>query len=639
MIGARIFYAVYVLVTRVLGLLPIEALVAVGRWSGMVAWYVAPSYRRLVKSNLRLVFGDSMSPMRAEKMGREHFARLFSNMLAGVRMARMEPRQVFERVQIEGREHLEGVLKQNRGLVAVLGHLGNWELLAQVSPEVFGVSAGSIYQNLRNPFIDASILSLRKRQGLRLFARKEGFFGALEMLRHGGVVGVLADQHAGDSGGWISFFGRLASTSPLPAMMALRSGAALVSVAMVTLPKGRWRLVISVPEEPVSKDPETVSVQVNRILESQIQASPEDWLWSHNRWKTPQPNFLLSRTKRPICTEGLTKKFRLVVRSTNWLGDAVMTVPAIRAIRKSRPDIELTVLTLEKLAGFWRSVPGVDCVLEIPRQGGIRNVARLLGVGGYDAIVLFPNSLRVGLEAWLAGIPRRVGYAGHTRRWFLNQIVEKRQGHEAVPEHHVYHYLRLVEAIGAPCLPRSDWAFERVSAKPSAGEGNRGLRLAVCPGAEYGPAKRWFPDRFAAVMRQISSRYQCEWNLVGVKKDEAIGGEIERLFSGGGLRNWIGRTSLEELLEVLRGCDLLLTNDTGTMHLAGMLGVPVVAIFGSTEPLATGPIGEGHTCLQHRVPCGPCFLRECPLDFACMNKVGVEEVVCAVEGTIRRLIG
>jgi len=179
--------------------------------------------------------------------------------------------------------------------------------------------------------------------------------------------------------------------------------------------------------------------------------------------------------------------------------------------------------------------------------------------------------------------------------------------------------------MGAARLAEADWVAERV-VSPGAGE-TRPWKIAVCPGAEFGAAKRWFPDRFAAVMREVSELKQVQWVLVGVAKDAAAGAEIVAATRGLIVENAIGRTGLAELIEVLKGCDLLLTNDTGTMHLAALLGLPLVAVFGSTEPRLTGPLGPEKIIVQHRVPCGPCFRRECHLDFACM--LGVESAVVA----------
>jgi lipopolysaccharide heptosyltransferase II len=200
--------------------------------------------------------------------------------------------------------------------------------------------------------------------------------------------------------------------------------------------------------------------------------------------------------------------------------------------------------------------------------------------------------------------------------------------------HQVHHYLELAEFIGAPALPPADWVAQR-GPLPGAGK-TRPWRVAVCPGAEFGAAKRWFPDRFAQVIREVSAAKQetagerVEWVLVGVAKDAPAGDAIEAACEGCALNNLIGRTGLRELMETLKECDVLLSNDTGTMHLGALLGVPLVAVFGSTEPLLTGPLGVGNRVIQHRVPCGPCFRRECHLDFACMRGVEASEVTKAV---------
>jgi heptosyltransferase-2 len=154
-------------------------------------------------------------------------------------------------------------------------------------------------------------------------------------------------------------------------------------------------------------------------------------------------------------------------------------------------------------------------------------------------------------------------------------------------------------------------------------------KLALCPGAEYGPAKRWLTERFAEAAGAIATQRQAQWILFGTAKDAAIG-EIISKSLGDKCVNRIGQTNLEQLIDELRTCRLLLTNDTGTMHLGSLLGIPTVAIFGSTEPRLTAPLGNRHIVLRHQVECSPCFLRECPIDFRCMKAVTVSEVVDAV---------
>ena len=656
-------YFLFRMVSWCLGAVPLSFAIKVGRAVGACAWLVCRPYRRLVERNLEIAFGDKKTRSERFRLGAESFARLAGNVAAGMHLSRLPVDAIVRFVECEGLDHVRRQIAQGRGMIMVIGHMGNWELLSRVFPAVLGCKCGTIFQKLSNPWMDAAVRRERSKEGLLLFERKEGFHAALSLLREGGVVGVLADQHAGDPGLWCSFFGKLASTSPLPAMMSARTGAVLMACGMETLPSGRWRLVIGAPFGGDDSGLEAMTLAANESIEGQIRRSPADWLWAHNRWKTPYPDFLLANSKRGCVGRGLTQRFKLLVRSPNWLGDAVMAVPAVRSMKLARPDLELTVSVPAKLVEFWRAVSEVDRVIEIAADESPISVANRLRSFQFDAAVVLPNSFRTGLEVWLAGIPRRVGFPGHGREWFLNQVFRKRlnvppeafQAPEGVGSdtHQIRHYMRLAVYAGGRDLALSEWfpaGRVRVMTSPADGApcADSRLRLAVCPGAEFGPAKRWFPERFAAAMHAISERHSCEWQMVGVQKDNPVGEQIEKWLSensqagnqGGTVRlkNWMGKTSMGELIDLLRGCDALLTNDTGTMHLAVMLGVPVVSVFGSTDPAATGPVGPNHRVLQHKVPCGPCFLRECPKDFACMEKVTVQEVVEAVDGTLKGLL-
>jgi lipopolysaccharide heptosyltransferase II len=616
----RLSYWAYRLISAAAGLLPLPLLCRVGMLCGWGAYYLLPGYRHEAAP---------LPPRELRALARKHFATLGNNLLGSIGVARLSADEVRKVATIEGHEIPLELIEQKRGFVFVIAHLGNWELLSQLTPLLYEVPTGTVYQRLGNRYMDADVRAARARLGLHLFERKEGFQAAIKMLREGGGVGVLADQHAGDAGVWAPFFGRLASTSSLAAMMALRANAALLPITIQTVRPGHWRWVIGEPIEVNSRDPNEATAIINLNIEKRIREAPADWFWVHNRWKTPKPKFLLASYKRGI-VEPLDGRplqpFRILIRSTNWLGDAVMSVPAVRAIKAGRPDAHVTILAPAKLAHIWQAVPEVDEVIAIEQRDGVFGVARRIR-GKFDVAILFPNSVRSALEAWLAGIPRRVGYPGHRRAWLLNQPLRDKKKKKAAtsepPRHQVEHYLRLAEFAGAEI---DGWSL----AEPRSALVAPIPRIAVCPGAEYGPAKRGPAERFAKVIEQVSAGRPCEWCLVGVEKDAPIAEEIARA-SGVEVRNLTGKTSLAELIALLRSCTLLLTNDTGTMHLAALLGVPVVAIFGSTEPALTGPLGDGHRVLRHHVECSPCFLRECPIDFRCMKAIEPPEVVAAIE--------
>jgi heptosyltransferase II len=520
--------------------------------------------------------------------------------------------------------------------VLVLSHLGTWEVFAQLMPKFVGfVRNASVYQGLGNRFIDEHVRRTRSQTGLELFDRHDGFEPVIELLRSGGGVGVLSDQHAGDHGVWTPFFGRLASTSPLPALLAKRTRAALIAAGVYTTGRARWRMVFTERFDQTGASVAALTSKINEVIEQQIRRAPEDWFWVHNRWKTPDPNFLLANYKRgvylpPRVSARDLKPFRILVRSSNWLGDAVMSVPAVRAIKDGRPDVHVTIAAPDKIAPMWKLIPEADAIVPLP-NGSLLQVVRLLKQRmPFDVAILFPNSLRVALESWLSGIPNRVGYRGHGRSWLVNQIIREPRK-PGPPEHHSLRFLRVARECGAE-ISESLWTPLTAHACGSdqlSTLNSQPPKLGLCSGAEYGPAKRWLPERFAEAAAKITVQSSAQWILFGTKNDVEAGEQIAAAI-GDHCVNRIGQTTLDQLIFELRQCRLLLTNDTGTMHLATLLGVPVVAVFGSTEPRLTGPLGNGHIVLRHHVECSPCFLRECPIDFRCMKAVTAEEVTDAV---------
>jgi heptosyltransferase-2 len=360
-----------------------------------------------------------------------------------------------------------------------------------------------------------------------------------------------------------------------------------------------------------------------------------------------------------------------LVRGTNWLGDAVMTTPALLRLREKFPEATLALLSPEKLGELWRHHPAVNEVITFGPDEGLPDVARKLRAGRFDCALVLPNSPRAVLEVFLARIPRRIGYARSWRSFLLTQSVPTRAG--AVPmrkrsqaeikrlaagrgaadlpqptaaAHQIHEYLRLAAALGAnpePLVPQLLVTAEEVAATREK-FGLAGLSaplFGLNPGAEYGPAKRWPVRRFIAAAPHIQARTGCVWLLLGGKNDLALTTEIQSALGNGNRLlaiNVAGQTTLRELMALLKLCRVLLTNDTGPMHVAAALGTPVVVPFGSTSPELTGPGLPGdprHRLLKSGVPCSPCFLRECPIDFRCMNAIAVERVAESVEQVMR----
>jgi lipopolysaccharide heptosyltransferase II len=635
-------YLLYRAGTVIVSGLPVRLLYALGNFAGFCGWLLLPQYRRLARRNLEIAFGREKSSRELGRICRRHFQRTGANFLCGTKLGSMSPEHLARYIEAENTDAVHQHLRVRRPVIVLLSHIGNWEVTGPLVPHYFHYArVGTVYQKLSNRYLDRDVNRKRARTGAELFDRSEGFHKPIELLRSGGLIGILGDQHAGDHGLWTPFFGRLASTSPLSALLAKRTGAAVIALAVYTVRPARWRLVFTpLPDSP-GASMDSVTFAANEMIEHEIRKAPEDWFWVHNRWKTPRPNFLLTHYRRgvylpPAMPAPDLKPFRILIRGSNWLGDSVISMPAVRAIKAGRPDAHVTIAVPEKLVAVWKLVPEVDEVIGLTSGSLARAVRALRQQPRFDVAVLFPNSLRAALEVWLAGVPRRVGSRGHSRRWLLNQIVPESPPRGPI-EHQVYRYLQIARELGGSSEPQAVRLF-----LPRGKTNGASVKIGLCPGAEYGPAKRWLPERFAEAARIIANQRPVQWILFGTASDSETGAVIASAL-GASCINRIGKTTLEALIAELRECALLLTNDTGTMHLATILGVPVVALFGSTEPRLTGPLGTGHRIIRHQVECSPCFLRECPIDFRCMKAITVDEVAGSVssflekwESTLRR---
>lgn len=338
------------------------------------------------------------------------------------------------------------------------------------------------------------------------------------------------------------------------------------------------------------------------------------------------------------------------MRAPNWLGDIVMALPALAAVRAHFQDAALAVAVPAALAPIFTAVAGVDETLALPRT--LRGEIGALGGGRFDAALLLPNSFRAAWVAWRAGIPERWGYRAEGRRMLLTRAVARparrglgrRRGPNA-RRHHADYYLDLVRRLGIEVPPGV-----RAALTPSPAIVARGQALLVAhgaavtrplvafaPGAAYGHAKRWPAPYYAELAVTLWQKRRIQTVLVGSDADRDAALAIEsRVLSATSpadgtvpLVNLVGRTDLSALLGVLGTCRLVVANDSGAMHVAAALGVPVVALFGPTDERVTAPLGP-HEVLTNPVWCRPCLLRECPIDHRCLRGLGVETVWAAV---------
>lgn len=327
---------------------------------------------------------------------------------------------------------------------------------------------------------------------------------------------------------------------------------------------------------------------------------------------------------------------RVVVRPPNWLGDAVMALPALAALRRHFAASHVTVAAVPAVATVFREVSDVapDAVVDLPTATADA-VARL-GEGRFDLGILLPNSWRSAWQFRRAGIPERWGYGGTGRGLLLSRAAVRPRGRL----HQADYYRHLVRQLGVPCPddepPRlaAEEASREEAARLLGAGAAPGPLAAFAPGAAYGQAKQWPPDRVAEVAARLARAHGATCLLLGAGHDRDAGRAIESWLRAnapetmGRVRNLIGRTSLSALVGLVARADVLVSNDSGTMHLAAALGRPVVAVFGPTDERATRPIGD-HVVLTASVFCRPCMLRDCPIDHRCMKRITVDQVYAA----------
>ena len=263
-------YLVYRAFTALIGMLPLIVAYRLGQALGWIGYVVCWPYRRLAVANLTIAYGDALSPRQIRRFALTHFTTLGANMLSSIKAAGYGPEQLHRVTTVEGMETIRAALDRGKGVVLIISHIGNWELFAQLCQFLPEYQWGTVYQPLGNRFIEGHIQRMRRK--VALFNRKNGFNAPTAFLRAGGALGVLVDQHAGDGGVWTPFFGRLASTSPLAALLALRTEAELVPLAVHTEGVAHWRVVISTPVPRVEADgtPTTTDVltaRINQVLE------------------------------------------------------------------------------------------------------------------------------------------------------------------------------------------------------------------------------------------------------------------------------------------------------------------------------------------------------------------------------------
>jgi heptosyltransferase-2 len=336
---------------------------------------------------------------------------------------------------------------------------------------------------------------------------------------------------------------------------------------------------------------------------------------------------------------------KILVRAPNWVGDAVMAIPSLEAIRRKFANADIAILARPAVAGLYQGQPFADRILGYENStrhrgwSGREILARELRRERFDLAVLLQNAFEAAWLAWRAGIPERIGYARDGRGPLLTKPIQVPRAGET-PRHESHYYLELIRRAGwiesrggIVSIQLRIAGAARKAAEDSllqAGVRSGAWRCAIAPGASYGAAKCWPPERFAALADRLISECGADVILFGTSGEKEMAARICSTMKGRAI-SLVGQTSMRDLSALFSACSLFIGNDSGAMHVAAAAGLPVIGIFGSTDPEGTAPVTPQSTLIREAVSCSPCFLRTCPVDHRCMTRIGVDSVFVAVQ--------
>jgi ADP-heptose:LPS heptosyltransferase len=531
-----------------------------------------------------------------------------------------------------------------RGALILVPHLSTMEAATMI-PKIAAVKCppmGVIYRPFRNKALEKFIRESRGRFAIELFSRKSGIIEAMRLLQRNGIVAMLFDQNAGCSGYTTTFFDRCTQSTELPGILATKYGVPVYCLYPDRI--GPWRAEIKIEKLYQScKNSVELIVAANKWLEGKLCASESacaDWLWAHDRWKITfnNPKILslnrarswLPETKRLLGHKVFPKKLKIFVRLPNWLGDVVMAIPVLRTLKSSRPDVELTLLCQPQFIEMLTKLDLAEHFIPLPEKNGryffkFFKYRKLYA----DIHIIFTNSLRGDAEAYIINAPIRLGIDNSHPRPLLTDIFNFGPQFDRSNVHQTKIWGTFLRAYGLKsnvnytpykiCREVEPDCFSRHS-------------IGMICGSANNPAKRWPVNHWRVLIERILNHYPgIQIGFYGVASDSKLADKIVLGLGKYSVKQLCGTTTLTEFIQSIDGDDLIVSGDTGGMHVASMFGRPLVCIYGPTNSVHTGPIFNGKKTIIY--PEG------CPLKGGFPIKdVSVDQVFAAITLTMDKII-
>jgi lauroyl/myristoyl acyltransferase/ADP-heptose:LPS heptosyltransferase len=604
---------------------------------GTLAFYAMPVRRRITLSNLHHAFPDKNETWRV-RVAKESFSRMIELGLLAASCRYLSEARITENFTASPTllRMISNVRRSKRGALVLVPHVSMMESATMI-PKIAGTDCpevGVIYRPFDSKSFEKFIRKSRERFGIRLFSRKSGMIKAMKLLRDGGVVALLFDQNAGCSGHTTTFFSRCTQASALPGMLAKKYKVPVYCLYPDRI--GTWKADLKMEKLCQScQDPAELVAMANGWLEGKLCASESacaDWLWAHDRWKITfdKPNILSINKSRSWLRSGkqshkrkaFPKNLRVFVRMPNWLGDIVMAIPVLRALKNSRPDVGLTLLCQPQFVELLSQLGLAEEFIALPKRG----MGYFFQFFKYrklypDIHIVFTHSLRSDIEAYVIGATVRMGMYFNGARPLLTDVFKFSPSFDGSSVHQTKilgAFLKTYGLRGGINYTPYKICLEIEPGRPFSHS------IGVICGSSNDPSKRWPIGHWKILIERILSYYPgVQIRLYGTASDSELADKIVLGLGKYKIRQLCGVTTLIELGRSMQSDDLVISGDTGGIHIANMFGRPVVGIYGPTNSRRTGPIFNAAKTIVY--PDG------CPLGGGFpVCDVSVEQVLAAI---------
>ncbi len=603
----------YQIFCGVLRLLDIRLIALTGRFIGYLVLAAIPGRRRIVARNMRIAVDPTLRGSKLNTLVRRNIVRTCMNMACTFKTGLMTDKELNRAVTIKGGQKFEDLAANGHCIVACIPHAGNWEILARIRPYFQKVKRyGSMYRRLDNPVLEDIVLRGRTRYGCEMFSNKKGLKEVFRLASQGGMLGVLSDQFT-QQGVFVPYFGKVTGTTPLPSLIYKRCKGKghLLAVATRNTALGKWEAdlekYVEIPENETSSA--RITFAVNEALAEIQKESILDGFWMHHRWKSTAqfaPHYI-DDEQREIIRQYAVLPFRIIVCLPEQFEEAVLTIPMLRQVKASRPDIQLNIICPEEQMAFWRTQEYVTNVVSTESPAQQLEVDELYKDGPYDFLFMLSDNRKV-FKNLQSLMPMHVSGFAHSplRKRFRTKCVLP-AGHK--PQHKSQDYAELLKYhLNSKPQPYADTSVANAEAT-----GN-----FIAPYSTLGTADSWSEDCWKTLVEQLHGNA----TLIALKQDEQAARTMaERL----GIPCTI--VTPDSVSRELGPQCKLYAVDGLLPQLAALAGTRCHVIMASRLADVYAPLGDGHKVVYQHTPCHPCYRQDCDQSPGCTAGVTVEQLL------------